>query len=786
MKKIALAMIVVCVVGDALAADVVEVVDTPDGTNGNDHYVGNRPPLLPSPLIKLPVGAVKPKGWVRRILELQRDGAHGHLAERSGFLRKEDNAWLSADGKGRAGWEEVPYWLKGFSNCGYVLADKRMMDEAGIWIEAALRSQREDGWFGPEQGRKDLWPNMIMLFCLQSYYEHSGDKRVIDLMTKYCKYLHDLPEDKYPTPYWQHMRGGDLLFSVYWLYNRTGDQWLLKLAHKVHRKTARWDEDVINWHNVNIAQAFRGPATYYMQTKDAGHLKATEHVWQKVRDIYGQVPGGMFGGDEICREGYVGPRQAIETCAMVEEMLSDEILLSITGDPKWADRCENVAFNSFPASMTPDLKALRYLTAPNMPQSDHGDKASGLCNRGPMYLMTPHGHRCCQHNTGHGWPYYAQHLWYAAPGNGLIAEDTRYPFDETIELRLSAPAKVQFPLYLRIPGWCTKPVIKVNGREIKAAAKPRSFVKIEREWNDADRVSLTFDMDITIRTWEKNKGCVSVNRGPLTYSLKIGEKYVRHGGSDKWPEWEIFPSTPWNYGLVLSEDAPASDFKVVKKDWPADNQPFEADAVPIQMTAKAKKIPHLELDGRGLIQKMQQNPIKSDEPTETVTLIPMGAARLRLSAFPVIGGGPDARQWEPIALKVTWSYVRGWPNPLFDGKIPRSSDDNVPRMYWWPHYGTLEWLAIRYLEEKTISSVSVYWFVEKGDRACKLPESWRVFYKDGDAWKPVKVKGEHHVVRDKFDKIEFEPVKTREIKLEVQLQREPKKWSGGILEMKVE
>ena len=111
----------------------------------------------------------------------------------------------------------------------------------------------------------------------------------------------------------------------------------------------------------------------------------------------------------------------IETCGMVEEMLSDELMISITGDPIWAERCEDVAFNSLPAAFTADMKCLRYLTAPNMPQSDHTNKAPGIQNGGDMLGMNPHGHRCCQHNAGHGWPYFNHHLWYATAGDGLAA-----------------------------------------------------------------------------------------------------------------------------------------------------------------------------------------------------------------------------------------------------------------------------------------------------------------------------------------------------------------------------
>jgi len=149
------------------------------------------------------------------------------------LARQENNAWLGTGND--YGWEEVPYWLKGYGDMAYILGDKKMIDEAKTWIEAVFKSQRSDGYFGPwieKNGKPDLWGNMIMLRCLQSYYEYSGDSRVIDLMTKYFKWQLNLPDDRFLKDYWENSRGGDNLLSVYWLYNITGDKFLLDLAEK--------------------------------------------------------------------------------------------------------------------------------------------------------------------------------------------------------------------------------------------------------------------------------------------------------------------------------------------------------------------------------------------------------------------------------------------------------------------------------------------------------------------------------------------------------------------------
>ncbi len=796
-------------------AGTVAVVDRPDISETNDFYTGNREPLLPSPFIKLPPGSIKPKGWIHKQLRLQADGFHGHLTEISGFLKKDGNAWLSPD-TGEHGWEEPVYWLKGYSNCAYVLGDEEMIAETKIWIEGILNSQKQDGWFGPDKGRKgaatrlqgrsDLWPNMIALFCLQDYYEYTGDERVIELMTSYMRYLEGVPEDGFLVGFWPKMRAADLLYSVYWLYNRTGDAFLLELSHKVHRNTARWDEGVTNWHNVNMSQAFGGSATYYQQTKDPGHLYAAELNWQKIRDMYGRVPGGMFGGDENCREGYTGPRQAVETCGMVEMMLSHETLLRITGNPVWADRCEDVAFNSLPASATADMKALRYLTSPNMVLSDRHDKSPGLQNGGAMLLMNPHSHRCCQHNMGHGWPYYAQNLWLATPGNGLaavmygacelsakvgggtevtIAENTNYPFDELVEFVVTAPKPVEFPLYLRVPGWCAKPELTINGETVGINERPPAYIVIDRVWTDNDTVSLSLPMEVSLRKWKKNLNSVSVDRGPLTYSLKIGEKYVRHGGTGEWPAWEIHPTTAWNYGLELKGDDPAAGIDVVGKDWPSTDMPFVADDAPVVLRARGRKIPEWRLDSRfGLVGELQQSPVFSREPVETVMLIPMGAARLRVSSFPVVSDEPGAFKWKPPPSKMASHVYSGdTVEALWDGKVPKNScDHDIPRFTWWSMRGTTEWVQYNLEKQTTVTSVEVYWFDDTGIGACRTPSSWRLLYKDGDDWKEVTGASGYGVEKDRFNKVTFDPVRTDSLRVEARLRPD---LSGGILEMRV-
>ncbi|HVU32840.1 MAG TPA: beta-L-arabinofuranosidase domain-containing protein, partial [Opitutaceae bacterium] len=655
---------------------VVRRVATPPTDRRNDHYVGNRAPLAPTPLVPLPLRAIEPRGWLRQELELQADGFHGHLAEISRFLKKRNNAWLDPHGRGDHGWEEVPYWLRGFAHNAYLLGRSDQIREAQTWIEGALASQRADGWFGPRQpkptvkstsGAYDLWPNMIMLAALETYYDDSGDERVIDLMRRYFRWELAVPEDEFLPPYWQQQRAADNLWSVYWLYNRTGEPWLLDLARKIHRHTADWDHGIASAHNVNIAEGFDSPAIYWEQSHAGWQLAAADRNWQTVRAEYGQVPGGMFGADEQYRPGYTDPRQAIETCGIVEEMLSDEQMLQIDGDPQWADREENVAFNTFPAAVMADFSGLRYLTAPNQPQSDAASKAPGIRNGGAMFLMSPSRYRCCQHNFGQGWPDFASSLWFATGDDGLAAvfysesrvnakvgpggspvsirETTHYPFDEHIRLQISVPGPVRFPLYLRVPAWCTTPALSVNGTALPVAAGGGGFLVVDRTWRENDAIELTLPMRLSLRRWTANHDSVSLDRGPLTFSLLIKERYQRDGGTDRWPSWEIWPASPWNYGLVLQPGPADASFKLVERPWPADDRPFTQAGAPLVIEATGRRIPEWQLDAQGLVGVLQASPALTREPAEHITLIPMGAARLRISAFPAASNEPGAHRW---------------------------------------------------------------------------------------------------------------------------------------------
>jgi hypothetical protein len=227
--------------------------------------------------------------------------------------------------------------------------------------------------------------------------------------------------------------------------------------------------------------------------------------------------------------------------------------------------------------------------------------------------------------------------------------------------------------------------------------------------------------------------------------------------------------------------------EVVRKGDPLPRQPFTPDAAPIELKVKARRIPAWTQDHNGLLNVLQASPVRSEEPLETITLIPMGAARLRISAFPTIGTGAGAHDWvaPPAHASHTASHCfeSDSLDALSDGIVPRRSNDHdLPRFTWWPHRGTSEWVSYDFPKPRTVSAVEVYWFDDTGTGSCRVPKSWRVEYHDGHGWRPVGTTGSYGVALDQFNAVRFAPVTTRQVRLVVELQP---KYSAGILEWRV-
>ncbi|MER7278909.1 RICIN domain-containing protein [Dactylosporangium sp. NPDC000244] len=774
-------------------------------------YSPNLAPLKATPFLKLPPGAVQPRGWIRNQLNIEADGLCGRMTEVSDYLVYANCGWVD---KTKGAWEELPYWLRGFGDLGYVTGNTRILTLARQWIDGIIANQAADGFFGPDslrtslEGGPDFWPHMPLLDALRSFAEYSGDTRVVPFMRKYFQFQNAQPAAVFNRS-WAALRWGDNIDSIYWLYNRIGESWLLDLVRKIHAGSADYTNGIPNWHNVNLAQGFREPAQYGLLDTDPKFQQATYNDYNTVMGLYGGFPGGGFAGDENCRTGYTDPRQGFETCGIVEFMHSHQMLARMTGDSVWLDRCEDLAFNSLPAALDPAQKGIHYISCANSIALTNRTLTQGQFQNGfPMlaYMLGIHNYRCCPHNYGMGWPYYAQELWFGTWDNGLcasmygasqvtakvgangttvtITEDTDYPFSDTITFTLGTPGAVSFPLYLRIPGWSTGAQVRVNGTLVTGTLQPGSFVILDQTFNNGDKVTVTLPMRTTVRTWAKNGNAISVDNGPLTFSLSIPERWSRIGGTDAWPSNEVYTDAAWNYGLLLDPNNPA--VTVTRKSGPLAANPFTRDGAPISLTATGRKIPNWQADAEGIIRTLQQSPARSTQPNETVTLLPMGAQRVRITTFPRISDGSDAIEWSiPATASASWCWGGDSVGAINDGKVPSSSgDQSIPRLTWWDHLGTSEWAQLSYATPINTGAVSVYWFDDTGAGQCRVPQSWQVQYLNASGqWTAVSGASAYGTALNTFNRVTFNAITTSALRVVVQLKAG---FSGGMLEMRVE
>ncbi|MGW7352926.1 RICIN domain-containing protein [Streptomyces sp. NPDC054784] len=621
--------------------------------------------LVPAAYRKLPLGSVRPRGWLTGQLRQLLDGLFGRYADVSHFLRFEDSGWVHPE---KAGWEEVTYWLRGYVSLGVLTGDEAATAAARRWVDAIVATVQPDGFFGPTRLRTalndgpDFWPYLPLLQALRSHEEHSGDERVRPLVLDFLRYMNAQGPSAFDSS-WVSRRWGDGLDIAFWMYERTGEEFLLELADKMHTHGldwADWSDGPPDMHNVNIAQGFREPAQYALRSGDESLTRATYDNYAAVLRDYGQFPGGGIAGDENSRPGFDDPRQGFETCGIVEFMASHELLTRLTGDPLWADRCEDLAFNMLPAATDPWGHGTHYVTSANSVDLDNVRKTQGqFQNAFAMQSFQPgvDQYRCCPHNYGMGWPYFTEELWLGTPDGGLAAAmyapsevrtevgdgvavtvtaDTDYPFRETVTLTVRTPSDVAFPLHLRIPGWCSGPELTVAGERVAAPEGP-AFAKVDRTWRDGDTVVLRLPQRTTVRTWSGNHGALSVDHGPLTYSLRIGERYEKYAGGGDFPEYAVHATTPWNYALTgdgLTFHADSGPLKA---------NPFTHEGTPVTLTAPAHRLPEWVADDEHVVAPLQDGPARVTGEPEEVTLVPMGAARLRITAFP--RAAADGRPW---------------------------------------------------------------------------------------------------------------------------------------------
>lgn len=633
--------------------------------------VKDRAPLFASAYFPLPLGAIRPRGWLRDQLEIQANGLSGHLDETWADVGP-SSGWLGGTGES---WERGPYFLDGLLPLAYLLDDARLKAKAQRYVDWTITNQAANGMIGPATN-DDWWPRIVALKALTQYQEATGDTRVAPLMDRYFRHQLDELQSR-PLRDWGKFRWQDNMLSVVWLYNRTGSPYLLDLARLLHEQGHDWiaqfadfkyteritsdflklnqgnglKDLALSTHGVNNGQAIKTGPVWSLVSGSATDRSAVLKMMAEL-DKYHGLPNGMFSCDEHLSGP--NPSQGSELCTVVEYMFSLERSLAILGDPALGDRLEKLAFNALPGTLTDDMWAHQYNQEPNQVECSLHTKP--WVSDGPesnLFGLEPN-FGCCTANFHQGWPKFAASLFMlsGAPGtdahDGLVAavyapcevhtvvrgtpvhiiEDTSYPFRGSIQLSISPASPLQFPLTLRIPAWASGASLAVNGRP-EPAPTAGSFARIERTWRAGDRVDMVFPMQPRVSRWFRDS--VAVERGPLVFSYGIGESWVKLRDRGMTADWQVFPATGWNYALNIDSASPEKSITVIES--AVGSAPFTKKQASVRLKVKARKLDAWRAVD-GVADPAPQSPVVTDQAEETITLIPYAAAKLRITAFP--------------------------------------------------------------------------------------------------------------------------------------------------------
>ena len=620
----------------------------------------------------LPPGEILPSGWLTDQLRTQADGLSGHLEDFWPDIK--DSAWI---GRCAEGWERGPYWLDGIVPLAYLLKDQRLISRVEFWIGYIIDHQHDDGWLGPVSDTKygyehDPWPVFVFLKAVTQYADITADDRVPNAMARFFQKLDGLL-DTAPLKLWGKFRWGDLILSVFWLYEKTGQDWLLGLAEKVHSQRFDWErhfdefpypdklhcapgahfsqsELSLSSHVVNNAMAVKYPALWSRMTGSSSQAVRSRRMVEILEEYHGQATG-MFSGDEHLAGR--SPSQGTELCAVAEYMYSMEWLMALTGRAEYADRLESIAFNALPATFKPDMWAHQYDQQTNQAICRYSEE-NVYTNNGPdanLYGLDPN-YGCCTANMHQAWPKFAASLWMKNDESLIaasyapctvstsydgakvnVAVETGYPFRNTVRIKIESDKETRMKIRLRQPRWCRGLLVRCDDPSYRREREGFYHVA-EADWHRSITLDIELPMDAR---WEsRDNDSVTLKRGPLVYALAVDEEWRdsgRNRPNNESPhgEWEVHPTSPWNVAI----GRPRTE-NLVFAEHDIENRPFTPDRPPVSTEIKGRLVPGWTLE-KNAAAPPPASPLddaRMDVSEGQVTLIPYGCTNLRITELP--------------------------------------------------------------------------------------------------------------------------------------------------------
>jgi DUF1680 family protein len=685
--------------------------------------------------------------------------------------------------------------LEGLAYSLSLKPDKALEKRADSIIDQIAAAQQKDGYLNTYYtlvGPRKRWTNIQHgheLYCAGhlieaavAYHQATGKRKLLDVAKKLADHIGTVfgPGKRCDTCGHQEIE-----LALVKLYRATRQKKYLDQArffldvrgrkdkrklfgeYAQDHKPVREQTEVAG-HAVRAMYLYCGMADVAALTGDRALFRALEKIWHDVVDRKMYLTGGI--GPSASNEGFTVPYDLpndsayAETCAAIGMALWNHRMFLRTGDGKYADVLEREVYNGLLSGVSltgdrffyvnPLASVGRHLRVPWFDCS--------CCPTNVVRYLPGMGERAYAHRKNALWTVLYMGSTATVPLDGgkvTLIQKTRYPWAGTVEIEVKPAKSFAFDLNLRIPRWCQGGwTVALNGKSLGALRSERGYTRISRTWKAGDVVKLTLPMPVVrVHAHEKvkaNRGRVALQRGPVVYCLEGVDNANRVRSlclpkdaavsADKFQKDLLGGVVPLTGSALAVRRGEDSKLKTTKVSF---------QAVPYYAWANRKPGP--------MMVWLAERPEFADLPREDGVLA--GGVRIRASHV-----NPSDTLAE-----------------LNDTKTPKSSKDHTVRRHtWWDHRGTTEWVSYRFPKARKLSSSAVYWFDDTGTGACRVPASWRLLYLDGTTWKPVKLTGgaKYGTAQDAFNKVAFDPVQTRELRLEAKLR---KGFSGGVLKWRV-
>jgi DUF1680 family protein len=727
--------------------------------------------------------------------------ANLHQCEITGRIRNFAIAGKLEEGKHKGLLYDDSDVYKVLEGIAYTLSSERdaeLVKRTDAIIDKIATAQQPDGYLNtyytlvkPQErwknirGGHELYCAGHLIEAAVAYHQATGKRKLLDVAIKLADHI-----DRTFGPGKKVDASGheEIELALVKLYRATKQKRYLKLAqffldmrgqkdkrklfgeYAQDHKPVREQSEVVG-HAVRAMYLYCGMADVAAITGDKALTTALEKIWHDVVERKMYVTGGI--GPSASNEGFTVPYDLpndsayCETCAAIGMALWNHRMFLMTGEAKYADVLEREVYNGLLSGVSRSGDRFFYVN-PLASKGRHHRVPWFDCSCCPTNIVRyipGMGERAYAYRDNDIWTVLYMGSTATIPlkdGRVKLTQETNYPWDGKIKIKVEPEKPFFFNLHLRIPGWCRSVRSLKDSCQTRISSKSGllysgpQFITLGRERKTGDEIELELDMPIE-RVYadphvKADVGRVALQRGPIVYCLEG----VDNGGSVRnlcLPK-EAKLSATFEKGLLSGVAVVSGEALAVS------GTRENLEIKPVAFRA----VPYFAWDNR--------------EPGQMIVWIAEEPDRAELP-------GEDGVVVAGVRIRASHLNSTDTLEELNDGEMPKSSKDHdIRRMTWWDHRGTVEWLSYRTDKPRKLSAASIYWFDDTGIGSCRVPAEWRLLWLDGNEWKPVKLRmGEHYGTElDQFNKVSFEPVTTRELRLEAKLKPG---YSGGVLKWRI-